>query len=148
MSYEIGLDCKAYLDASGVGGSSWAEITDIESITLRLEHATAEVRNRSLTWAGILLGLKSGTIDIECTYDQDDTQYEALRDAWVNGSDIGIAISDEAVATVGANSFQADCKIVSFEREEPLEDVVKIRMSLQPSAESSTTPSYAETAGS
>lgn len=144
MSDIVGRDCKAYYDASGVGGSSWAEITKARDITLNMENVEAEVRDRSSAYSRVLTALKDVSIEFSITYDQDNAAYEALRDAWETGSDIGIAIMDEAIATVGAEGFQADCKVLNFTRNEGLEDSVSVDVTLRPSAASTTAPDLVE----
>lgn len=140
--YQVGLDCILYLDASGVGGSSWAAITDAQDVTVGLQHGKATVANRASDWLKTLLTHKELSIEFDLTFDPDDTEFQALRAAFTGKTDIGIAAYNEAIATVGAEGVQVDCKVVNFTRNEPVGDTVTVSVTLEPSAESSTEPAY------
>lgn len=148
MGFEVGIDCKVYYDASGVGGSTWAELTIVSGDpTLTMEHAEAEVKVRGNNWVRVLQSLTSATIQMDIAYDNTDAGYEALRNAFLNKTDIGIAMMDGAVESTGSEGLQADMKVMSFNRNEPIEGLVTVSVSLKPSADSDTDPDYVEVSG-
>jgi hypothetical protein len=140
----LGTDFKLYLDPSGVGGSSWTEFTYIEDNTLGLERNVAEIANRASDWIKVLTGKRKATVSFTATFKLGNTQYEALRDAFHNNTDIGIAVMSGTITDAGEEGLQADCKVTKFERAEPLQDAVKCNVELMPSAESTTEPAYSE----
>lgn len=146
MSFQIGLDAKFYVGSSDIGdvGNTWTEVPEVEEITLNLETAEAEIKNRASDWVKILLGQKNASIDVTITYDKTDTEYDALRDAWLNKTDIAVAVMDGAIATSGNEGLQIDAKVTSFTRNEPLEEGLTINLTLRPSAESANEPDLVE----
>ena len=139
-----GRDAKLYYSIAGVGTPTWVLLGRARDVTLNMENVEAEVRDRASNYSKALLGLKDVSIEFSMTYDQDDAGYEALRDAWETGADIGIAVMDEIITTVGAEGFQADCKVLNFTRNEGLEDSVSVDVTLRPSAASAEEPDLVE----
>ncbi len=138
---KLGTKCKTYIDASG-GVTTWVEVVNVEDATLNQDRNAGEVMNRGSDWVKVLTGKKNAVIDVTLTLNVADAQYIALRNAYNNDSDVGVAVMSGVITTVGEEGFQAACKIVSFNRTETLQDVVKIAMQLRPSAASTIEPAY------
>jgi len=140
MGKKIGLECKAYYASAVLSDdvtpatASWNEIDEARDITLTLERGEADVSSRASTWAAFKATLKNGRVDMELSYDATDTAYEALRDAWDSGDEIGIAIMDGDIETGGSEGFCANMSVLNMTRNEPLEDGVTVSVSLRPSS--------------
>jgi hypothetical protein len=140
----VGRDAKIYYSTAALPSPTWNLITLARGVTLNMENVEAEIRDRSSAYAKTLLGLKDVNIEFSMTYVPTDAAYIALLAAWENGTDIAIAVMDEAIATVGAEGFQAACKVMNFSRNEGLEDSVSVDVTLRPSAANSTAPNLVE----
>ena len=141
---QLGTKLKLYIDPSGVGGSSWSEFDDTEEDTLNQSRNVGEIRNRASDWVKVLTGKRDASVEVTATFKKNDPQYEAIRDAFNSGSDIGIAAFSGVITDAGEEGLQADCKVVQMNRLGPLEDAVKHSITFRPSAESLVEPSYAE----
>jgi hypothetical protein len=143
MGKQVGLDCKAYYDSSGVGGSAWAEVKIVENVTLNLSHNEATIKTRESEWEKVLLGQKVASIDLPIKYDKGNAQWTALKSAFLNKTDIGIAIMSGTITVAGEEGLQLDCKVTDFPWDQPLEEGVTVNVTLRPSAESTTEPTWA-----
>lgn len=141
---KLGGNMKLYLDPSGVGGSSWTEYTYVEQDSLNEERTAAEIRNRASDYVKVLGGKLNSTIELTATYHKGNAQYEALRDAFINNADIGVAVMTGTITDAGEEGLQADCKVVAFNKPRPLEEGASFSFTLRPSAESTTEPAYTE----
>ena len=57
---------------------------------------------------------------------------EAIRDAYLNGSEIALAAMDRDIATVGSEGFVANFYITALNRGEPLEEAVTVAVTAKP----------------
>jgi hypothetical protein len=137
-----GREAKLYIDPDGADETAWDEVTLARDVTLNAENVEAEVRDRSSAYSRALVGLHDVSIEFSITYDQDDAEYEALRDAWEAGDDIGVAVCDGDIDTPGTQGFKADCKILNFSRNEGLEDSVTIDVTMKISGTSVFAPDF------
>ena len=145
MTARIGLEARIYFSTTSVGAiPTWTEIKTARDVTLALEHGEAEVKHRGSPWTKVLLGHKNASVEFEITYDKTDAGYQALRDAWINKTDLALAIMDELITTSGAEGLQADFKVVRFTRNEPLEESLTVSVAVRPSAESTAEPAWVE----
>ena len=144
MALGKGMNAKLYYDADGVGGSTWTELTIVKDVSLNLEKAEADVTTRaSGGWRQTVTTLKEATIEFEMIWDPADAGFEAIRDAWKGGSLIGLAVVDGVIETVGTQGLTADCEIISFNKNEPLEEVATVNVTAKPTY-STTAPAWLE----
>ena len=139
----IGLDSKLYLDAAGAGVGTWTELDIVGDVNVSLSHNEATRKNRASVWEKVSLGQKMAEISFDMTRDPSNAGYVSLRTAWIDRSDIGVAAMSEAILTIGSEGLQADCKVVGFDVNEGLEEDETVSVTLKPSADSATEPSYA-----
>ena len=144
MSLGKGMNAKLYYDTAGVGEGTWTELTIVKDVSLNLEKAEADVTTRAAGgWRQTVSTIKEATIEFEMIWDPADAGFEAIRDAWKNGSLIGLAAMDGAIATVGSQGLTADCEIISFNKNEPLEEVATVNVTAKPTY-STTAPEWLE----
>ncbi|HUX16889.1 MAG TPA: hypothetical protein VMW52_10485, partial [Phycisphaerae bacterium] len=77
-------------------------------------------------------GLKEATVEFEMPWDPDADGFEELRDAFLNRTTVGMAVMDGDIDEVGSQGLVADFDVVSFTRTEPLEEVLKVAVSVKP----------------
>ena len=134
MSIKLGLDAKLYFCAAGIGGTpTWTELTNVKNVTLSLQKGEADVTTRANSgWKATAATLKEGSIEFEMVWDTADAGFTAIKNAWFNNTLVGLAVMDGPVATVGSQGLWADCAIIDFSRDEPLEDALTVKVTAKP----------------
>ena len=137
MGEKLGMECKLYIDttplANGPSGATWAEVTKARDVTLNLEAGEADVTSRANSgWRATRATLRDAGIECELLWDPSDAQVEALRDAYLQGDKVAVAVMDGDIATVGSEGFVANCSVTAFNRSEPLEEGVTVSVTLKP----------------
>lgn len=134
MSIKLGLDAKLYFCAAGIGGTpTWTELTNVKNVTLSLQKGEADVTTRANNgWKATAATLKEGSIEFEMVWDTADAGFTAIKNAWFNNTLIGLAVMDGPVATTGSQGLWADCTIIDFSRDEPLEDALTVKVTAKP----------------
>ena len=147
MATVIGIDAKLYYDASGVGGSSWVELTNVRDVTLELDKSEVDVSNRAYGgWRAIQGAMKEAVITWDMVYDTTDTGFVAIRTAWFSDTvPFGLCICDGAEATSGTQGLKVDCEILGFGIPQPMEDALKVNVRAKPTY-SDTDPAWFTTA--
>ena len=134
MGVKFGLDAKLYFCAAGIGGApAWTELTNVKNVTLNLQKGEADVTTRANNgWKATAGTLKEGSIEFEMVWDTADAGFTAIKDAYFNNTIIGLAAMDGPVATVGSQGLWADCMIIDFSRDEPLEEALSVKVTAKP----------------
>ena len=131
MAVKLGMEAKLYFDPSGVGGSTWTELTNVRDNTLNLEKGEADVTTRGNSgWRATVGTLKDGSVEFEMVWDPDDDGFDAIQDAYFNDSVIGLAIMDGDIDT--GTGLMADFSITNFTRNEPLEEAMTVSVTAKP----------------
>ena len=139
MAEKLGMQCKLYYDATpladGPSGASWTELTKAREVTVNLEASEADITSRGNSgWRATRAALRDASLEFELVWDPADTAVEAIRDAYLNGSEIALAAMDGDIATVGSEGFVANFYITAFNRGEPLEEAVTVSVTAKPSS--------------
>ena len=131
---KLGMDAKLYFCAAGIGGTpTWTELTNVKNVTLNLQKGEADVTTRANSgWKATAATLKEGSIEFEMVWDTTDAGFTAIKTAWFNNTTIGIAAMDGAIATTGSQGLWADCHVIDFSREEPLEEAITVKVTVKP----------------
>lgn len=142
----VGVDAKLYLDASGVGGSSWVEVTNVRDVGIPMDAEEADATTRADGgWKTYLQGLRDAGLEFEMLQDATDTtMLQAIRTAYLNGSVIGMAAMDQAIATAGAQGLQCDMIVTGFSPSQPLSGTAVVAVTMKP-AKTTNTPDWATT---
>ena len=142
MAIRLGMEGKLYYDASGVGGSSWTELTNVKDLTLNLETGEADVTTRgNAGWRATVATLRDGSIEFEMVWDTADAGFTAIKDAYFNNTSIGFAVMDGDIATAGTQGLQANFSVTNFTRNEPLEEAMSVSVTCKPTY-STTAPAW------
>jgi hypothetical protein len=67
---------------------------------LNLETGEADVTTRANSgWKQTLATLKDGSVEFEMVWDTNDPDFAAIRDAWLNNTEIALAVMDGDIDT-------------------------------------------------
>lgn len=129
MPSKAGIDCVLGYKAGGVGAvGDFVEMSNARNVNQAFTHGEADATTRAAQgWAVTEPTLKTGEITWEMVYDPADTNYTAVRTAWVNKALIGLALLDGPLTS--GKGWVLDCKIFNFEQQEPNEGVVLVSVS-------------------
>jgi predicted secreted protein len=133
MTAKLGLDAKLYRNSGTYAIPAWNEITNAKDVTLNLEASEADASRRgSAGWRETLRGLKDGSVEFEMVYDGTDAEFQALRDAFLNGTTVEVAVLDGDVTTTGTQGLRATMSVINFSRNEPLEEALTVSVTVKP----------------
>jgi hypothetical protein len=142
MSRVLGMNAKLYrgddllesASSSEISGINWDEITNVRDVTLNLETGEADVTTRANSgWKQTLATLKDGSVEFEMVWDTNDPDFAAIRDAWLNNTEISLAVMDGDIDTL-AQGLVSNFVVTNFSRTEPLEDAIKVSVTAKPSS--------------
>ena len=140
---KLGLDCKIYYNANTYASPTWTEIANVKDVTLNMEATEISVANRSASgWSESLMGLRNASVAFQIDYDNAAAGYVAIRDAYLNSTDLEMAIMDGAVATSGSEGLRATMAVLSFTRNEGLEDIVTVDITVRPTPNANANPAW------
>lgn len=140
---QLGMNAKLLYKAGGVsGGSDFIELSNVRDVTLGLEKGEADVTTRAnLGWRARKGTLKDASLEFEMIWDRSDDGFQAMKDAFLEGSIVGFQILDGE----DGSGLEADFEIMSFSRSEPLEDAIKVSVTAKV-ARSDTPPAWIDPA--
>ena len=137
---KIGLNCKAYIDPSGVGESTWALLTDVIEITKSTTKNTATKKTRANTYELKKAAQRTQTIEITYFYDPANAGFMALEAAFHGDTTVGLAFMDGLIATAGSKGWQGDYIVTEMSDPEPLEEFLSVTFKAEPSADGAQAP--------
>ena len=134
MSVKLGMDAKLYFCVAGIGGSpTWTLLSNVKNVTLNLQKGEADVTTRANSgWKATAGTLKEGSIEFEMVWDTSDAGFTAIQQAYFANTLIGLAAMDGPIATNGSQGLWADCMIIDFSRDEPLEEAISVKVTAKP----------------
>lgn len=131
-TYVLGKDAKLYYGANATALASLTEIGNVRDLTLTLTAGEADITTRSNSgWKGTAQGLKEASCEFEMVWNPTDAAFDAVQAAFLAGTTLEFAVLSEARTTVGAKGPKATWSITNFTRTEPLEEAVKVSVSLK-----------------
>jgi hypothetical protein len=148
--FKRGVDAKLFYCVAGIGGTpTWIELTNVKNVTVSMTKGEADVTTRANNgWKAVVGTLKEASIEFEMIWNTQDLGFSAIQKAYFDGTIIGIAAMDGPVSGAGASGSQglwADCMVVDFSRDEPLEDALTVKVTVKPTY--STNPPIWKTVG-
>ena len=147
MGVRLGDEMKLYYCAAGIGGSPvWSELAIVRDVKLNTSKGEADVTTRaSGGWTQTVGTLKDAGIEFEVVWDTADAGFVAVMDAYFDDTLIGLAVADGPIDEAGTQVFKADCAVLKFDRNEPLENAVTVSVTAKPTY-SANQPVYEVTA--
>ncbi|MBA3936832.1 MAG: hypothetical protein H0X38_05170 [Planctomycetes bacterium] len=143
---KLGLNAVCYFKVGGVASSGdWLPLSTLKDLTLTLEAGEADVTTRAANgWRLKIATLKEASIEGELLYDSADAGFTAVKNAYFSNALIGILALDGPLAVAGNEGLQCDASVLSFTREEKLEDALSAKIKLVPTY-STSPPSWVRT---
>lgn len=111
----LGENCKLYLDEEGVGESTWDLIDRVAEVALSQSHNEVEIDERAVDEIGVLLGKKNRELTYKLTRRPGHPVYDAIRDAFINKTPLGIAVMSHAILLGGSQGYQSDMVVTKFD---------------------------------
>lgn len=149
-TFILGLDAKMYRQTTGTR-AAWPatgtapdleEMGNVKDVTINLETGEADVTTRGGSgWRQTASTLKDGTVEFEMIHDPGDTDFTAIKNAWLNGTNIAMAVLDGASDTAGVQGLWADFQITNFSQSQPLEEAMTYSVTAKP-ARSDVAPAW------
>jgi len=132
VDFVLGKDCKVYHGAADGALNTLTELNNVKEASIDCETGEADVSTRSGGgWKATAATLRDLSAEIELVYKPGDTGYKALRDAWLNGSKICMALLTGAKEVAGSEGPHGNFSITKFSRGEPLEEGVSVKATLK-----------------
>jgi len=134
MGVKQGEEMKLYWCADGIGGvPDWAELALVKDVRLNTSRGEADVTTRnSGGWKQTVGALLDASIEFEMPWDTEDAGLQAVKDAYFGGTLLGLAVMDGDIEEGGSEGLWADCAILRFERNEPLEGAATVSVTAKP----------------
>lgn len=138
-NYLLGRQAVAYYSSTALDGSNTTsvlsgatEIGNIMDLSLQLDSEFVDATTRSEAAAGFksqIAVINNGQLTFEARWLPGDTVFDALIDAWTNGTEFTMIALDQSKATSGAQGLAANFS-VSISKTEALQDVQKASITL------------------
>ncbi|MEX0655882.1 MAG: phage tail tube protein [Phycisphaeraceae bacterium] len=143
MSFKLGMDAILYYSDTLLDGSTntpdslaWNEQSNVKDLTLNLETGEADATTRGNNgWRATLATLKEGSIEFEMVWDTQDSGFTAIKDAWLNSSEIALAAMDGDISASGNQGLASNFTVTNFSRNEPLEEAITVNVTVKPSSQ-------------
>ncbi len=140
MAAKTGIEGKLYFSATGIGSgaagsATYTELTNVRNVTLNNTKAEADATTRTNNgWKAVVATLKEASIEFEMVWDPSDPGLSAVYGSYMTNTILGIACVDGAITGQGAdpNGFEADCMVSSVSREESLEGIMMLKVTVKP----------------
>jgi predicted secreted protein len=125
MASIIGHECVLYYNAGTEAVPNWLEIDTVRDVTLNLSANEVDDTSRTTDgWRSRLAGLREWGADFEMIYNTANTAWQKVRAAYFDGTSIEILALDGDITVDDKEGIRGTVFVTSFERSEPLEDVV------------------------
>ncbi|MFN5393878.1 MAG: phage tail tube protein, partial [Planctomycetota bacterium] len=107
MPAKLGLDAKLYRNTGTYAAPTWDLIGNVRDLTLNLETGEADVSTRSNNgWRATVSTLKDASLEFEMVWDTADSDFGAIRDAFLNNTTVEIAVLDGLITGTGSSGSQ------------------------------------------
>jgi hypothetical protein len=136
----LGIDCKLYYSTT-FGTPTRIEITRAINVTVPVSKGKAELPSRLTRYKSKRPTLKEIGLDFGYRYTRGtDTVFAALRDSWLNDTNLVFWILDGSDQVIGAQGFVFPGQVFDFPIDQQLEDgqIINIGVDLAEHYESST----------
>ena len=140
----IGRLHKIYIELDAdLATPTWGLYGKIQGGNRSGNRDVSEIKERDLDDTTVLLGHKNREITIPITRRPGNAQYDALEEAFENGTKIGIAMMTGLIATVGERGYQAEMYVTNWD-DDQAHDSSTIQVTLRPAADYVTAPDFVE----
>lgn len=136
----LGMDMKLYyggavMTVTGTPPSTPTLFTNVTDVTNTMTAGSADVTTRANDgWRAKAATLREMSITFEMQWKPDDAGFTAIQGAFFAGTEISIISLDRLIAVNGARGPMGNFTVTNFTRTEPLEDAVKVSVTLEASS--------------
>lgn len=143
MADRMGFDGFLYYNTSGSGGGgTWVELKGVEDVSLGMENAEADITTRDMRgYEAVRHGLRRWTVEVEIVWDPSIASFQAIRDAYLNKTVLGLRVLDGPTTTTGSQGPMADFVVLQFNRNEGQQNVMTVSVVMK-LTRSTTAPSW------
>jgi hypothetical protein len=121
---------------------TWVQYTNVKNVTNPTSLKEVDVTTRGTgTFEATDGRLKATSIEFDVILDPNDANFVAMETAYYANSVVALADMSGAIAASGSRGLWANCKIVQFNREEPIEGEQRIHVVAKPTG-SANPPLY------
>jgi len=133
MAIKLGKDARLYRNIAASGMANMQHVSNVRDLTLGLETGEADVTTRGNGgWRATVATLKDGSLEFEMVWDTADTHFTAIRNAFIAGSVIKLAVMSDVWSESFNHGLYAHWMITGFTRNEPLEEAVTVSVTAKP----------------
>jgi len=134
-NYQLGMDAVMYWGSAAAELAAMTELDNVRDVTVNLEAGEADVTTRANSgWRATAATLRECSVDFEMVWKPGDPAFEALKDAYLAGTLIELAVLDQDRETAGAQGPKGSFAITSFSRNEALEEGITVSVTAKLSA--------------
>lgn len=140
-TYKLGMDAvilyktPATDNPSTLTPSSMTELTNVRDVTINHETGEADVTTRgNQGWRATAATLRECSVEFEMVWKPGDTGFEAIKNAWLNSSEISLAVLSGDPDDSEAEGPVGNFSITNFSRSEPLEEAITVSVTAKLSA--------------
>ena len=126
---KLGIDGQLNMQTDGVSGAAgWGEVVDVIDLEQSLDKNQIENTTRANNgWKSSKGGLKSGDLSFNVPWLSGNTHFQALVNAWLNGTHLGFQVFD---GPVNPSGLIADFEVISVKLGQPRDGVQTADVSL------------------
>lgn len=139
---QLGDDCFLYVDVLGAEVGTWAEVDTIIDDSDTFERVTADSNYRGAAEIKQHVGKPKFEESGNLIFKRNDPNYEALRDAARDNTNLGVAIMNGPITTIGAEGWWRDMKITRWNESRPEGDTIKVAFTMVTNAGSAYVSVY------
>ena len=139
-TYVLGMDAQilygtAAADATSLSPASMTELTNVKDVTVNHETGEADVTTRGNGgWRATAATLRECSVDFQMVWKKSDEGFTAIKEAWLNGTEIALAVLTGDPAEAGTEGPFGNFSITNFSRNEALEEAIVVDVTAKLSA--------------
>lgn len=123
----LGMNAKIYQGPADTALASLTEMGNVRDVTLNLEAGEADVTTRANSgWRATAPTLRECTCEFEMVWKSDDVGFQAVKDAFLNATELALAVLTDAKDASGAEGPRGNWSITNFSRNEALEEAIVV----------------------
>jgi len=132
MDFQLGMNAKAYYGAADTPLVNLVELTNVKDVNLSLDAGEADVTTRANSgWRATAATLKEASAEFEMVWKTSDAALAAIRDAYLNGTELAMCFLTDDKGTTGAEGPRGNWTITNFSRNEALEEGITISVTVK-----------------
>lgn len=133
MALRLGLEAVLYRNSGTYGSPALVKVDNCKDVTLNMEKNKADVTTRGNNgWRANVGVLKDASVDFAMVWNTSDTNFQAVRDAFLNNTPVEFFVMSADVDEADSEGLRATFSIDKFTKNEPLEDSQSVDVSMSP----------------